>query len=302
MPSRIYSDDQGRRIEISEPITFLDKLRLVRRTVTDPETGDEYTDALHSRFRFNEYIRTQLTSSPLKPIVFDTAMSLPRSHPYALRAYLTFDRNLSPKNATHYEWSATALLNELGLTLSDRSPSARRRFLDGLIKHLNGKDISRGVLHLERRTTDDGKDAKLVLTRTPRRPRTKQLALALDEVREPHSPRAHYDDHRTTVHPEPVGDCPDCQTVAALIKIGTLKRVTETTTATQEQGTEQGTPTSPSTTSGIAGTDQTSTPAAVDVSPVATNQSDHPASPQQQDPAPAGARPQETAPGSVTST
>jgi hypothetical protein len=158
-----------RRFE--EPLNILGKLQFREVLRRDPggsrrQTADPGGDA--SCFRFNEYIERNLMYRHTKPIFFEVAMRLRGEIALGLYAFLDV---ILPDKLT-WERRATELLrDDLTVRGTYSRPAERRRLLMRAVNELQGKPISTGILKLSVVKARDNGDYKLVVRKTPFKPR-----------------------------------------------------------------------------------------------------------------------------------
>jgi hypothetical protein len=150
----------GERITLEEPINILDSFRITTR---DNRKSNEFFISIGS-FRYNEYIRNNLKANRTKPINYDVIFQIKGELASVVYAHL--DVVLSDKSI--YMITTKKLFENLHFEGEKeyRYPSGRKRKLERVVKELNGKQISTGVLTLRIEKTMSGKDYKLVATKT----------------------------------------------------------------------------------------------------------------------------------------
>ena len=152
-----FFDSHGNKVELLDHINILDKFAYV--AMEDRTKPSEKFQALNA-VRFSEAILTNLKANRTKPTYFETILSIKGE--IASVIYTRLDIILADK--PQYERTSKGLFEDLHLEGEKmyRYPSGRKQVLEKVLKELNGKSISTGVLNLSLAKTVDGTDWKLV--------------------------------------------------------------------------------------------------------------------------------------------
>lgn len=113
--------------------------------------------------RFHDLIDKNLRNNHTKPILFNTIISFESGVAQLLYKHL----DLVMADKSHYERRTTELFEDLGLEGEDyKRASHRKRILEKTCKEIQGRPITTGILKASLKTTQDGKDYKVVFDKT----------------------------------------------------------------------------------------------------------------------------------------
>jgi len=120
----------------------------------------------YGEFKFAPYILENLLNYYVHPLRLDVINSFGRNS-IAILLYTFIDRNLAFKN--QYEINLENLFENLDLSQRYiKYPSGRKKIIEPILKDLEGKPLSTGILtHCSIKTTKDGKNYKLVCRKRP---------------------------------------------------------------------------------------------------------------------------------------
>jgi hypothetical protein len=153
-----FVNENGERVTIKDSFSLLDHLKIIEKR---ERTSNQIFLSLSS-FRFNEEIRKNLKANRTKPT---NLVALELQGEIASVLYARLDIMLADK--PQYERATAGLFKDLYLEGNDyHKPSVRKRMIEKAIKELEAKPISTGILHLRLERTADGKDWKLVATKS----------------------------------------------------------------------------------------------------------------------------------------
>lgn len=157
-----YIPKKGEYRDLSD-ITILNHLRIYERK----EIGRQKKIRGYGEFRFDDYIIEGLINNYVHPLRLDVIKSFKKHKDLAILLYTFIDRNLAFKD--EFEIGLERLFEILDLSQKHvRKPYDRKKVLDPVVKELQGKELSIGVLSYIRilKTMND-KDYKLVCHKKP---------------------------------------------------------------------------------------------------------------------------------------
>jgi hypothetical protein len=118
--------------------------------------------------KFHDLIDQNIRNNHTKPILFDTIVSFESG--VAQMLYKHIDLMMADK--LHWERRTKLAFEDLSLEGKDYGkPSVRKRILEKVCQEINGCPISTGMIKISIRKTEDGKDYKIVVDKTPNRPK-----------------------------------------------------------------------------------------------------------------------------------
>jgi hypothetical protein len=152
-----YIPKKEKHTDLSD-ITILNHLRIYERK----SRGTYQKTYGYGEFQFDRYILENLINNYSHPLRLDIVKGFKRHRDTAILLYTYLDRCLAFKDK--YEVALEKLFEHLDLSQRHvKYPSGRKRVIEPVLKELEGKPLSTGILSYCRiHRTQDGKDYKLV--------------------------------------------------------------------------------------------------------------------------------------------
>ena len=157
-----YIPKEGEYRDLAD-ITILNHLRIYERK----GIGRQQKTRGYGEFRFDDYILEGLINNHVHPLRLDVIKSFRKHKDLSILLYTFIDRNLAFKD--EFEIGLERLFEILDLSQRHvRKPYDRKKVLDPVVKELQGKELSTGILsYIRILKTKDDKDYKLVCHKKP---------------------------------------------------------------------------------------------------------------------------------------
>jgi hypothetical protein len=146
-------------------MTILSYLHVYERRYTDKQGGKKLRG--YGEFQFDRHLLESLLNNYVHPLYLDVILSFKRHRELAILLYTYLDRLLAFKD--RYEITLEKLFEHLDLTQQYvRYPSDRKAVIQPVLRELEGKPLSTGVLSYCRiRKTKNEQDYKLIAVKRP---------------------------------------------------------------------------------------------------------------------------------------
>jgi hypothetical protein len=149
-------------VEVLDPFNILSDLKIIRRKEAGHITKE------FGYFKFNDYILKNIFENNTKPVLLEVVLSFKSEIAQLLYTHL----DLMLARRTTYERKTHELFDDLGLEgKAYRNVSNRVQKLKPALEELTGVQLSTGfILSAKLEKTADGRDYKIVITKTPQQP------------------------------------------------------------------------------------------------------------------------------------